>query len=270
VFARFLPIIAVWLSAYGQTPAFEAASIKPATVLGPRGMMADQKGGPGTTDPGMFTCRNCSLYWVLADAYKIHSYDFSGPDWLQNTRFDFSAKLPAGATQEEFQMMLRSLFAERFMMTVHREKRPMQVYELTVGKNGPKFKESTPREQPEDDGGPPKFRRDGDGFPVLGSGSGMGITTGHARMQSRDERIPWFSAMLSDQLHAPVMDATGLTGKYDFVVSWAWEDGPGAESEAAASLINAVQSQLGLKLERKKGEAEVLVVDHMEKTPTAN
>jgi uncharacterized protein (TIGR03435 family) len=257
------------MTLYGQTPAFEAASIKPATPLGPLGMRVDRKGGPGTSDPGTFTCQNCPLYRVLVDAYQIHSYDFSGPAWLDGTRFDFSAKIPPGATQEEFQMMLRNLLAERFKMTVHREKRPMQVYELTVGKGGPKFKESVPTEQPVDDG-PPKFRRDADGFPILGSGSGMGLTTGHGRMQSRDEQITWLAEMLSGELQAPVTDATGLTGKYDFVVSWAWEDGPGAASERAASLIDAVQSQLGLRIERKKGEGEVLVVDHIEKTPTAN
>lgn len=95
---------------------FEVASVKPATPLGPLGMRSDQKGGPGTSDPSMFTCRNCSLYWVLADAYTIHGYDFSGPSWLQSQRFDFSARIPAGSTREEFQNMLRNLLAERFKL----------------------------------------------------------------------------------------------------------------------------------------------------------
>jgi uncharacterized protein (TIGR03435 family) len=268
VFARFLLTIAVGLAGYGQT--FEAASIKPATPFGPRGMISEQKGGPGTSDPGSFTCVNCSLYWVLADAYPIHDYDFSGPDWLQSTRFDFSAKIPAGTTKEEFQTMLRNLFAERFKMTFHRERRPAQVYQLTVGKSGPKFKESTPKEPLKDDGAPPKFRRDADGFPILSPGSGMGLAPGHGRIQASDERIAWFVEMLSGQLRAPVVDATGLAGKYDFVVSWAWEEGPDAASAFAAELIAAVQSQLGLKLERKKGDVDVLVIDHIEKTPTEN
>lgn len=268
MFARFLPLVLTCLAARAQT--FDATSIKPATPLGPRGMASNQRGGPGTTDPGLFTCQNCSLSWVLADAYKIHDYDFSGPDWLQGTRFDWSAKIPVGATKEEFQTMLRNLFAERFKMTVHHETRPMQVYELTVGKNGPKFKESKSHEPPPDDGGPPKFQRDADGFPILGPGSGMGLNSGHGRIKSQNEAIAWFVEILSNQLQMPVSDATGLNRKYDFVVSWTWEEGPGAQTEAIANLINAVQSQLALKLERKKGQGNVLVVDHIEKTPTAN
>jgi uncharacterized protein (TIGR03435 family) len=270
MFTRLLPLILGCAAAFGQTLEFEAASVKPAMPLGPMGMVSDQKGGPGTTDPGLFTCRNCSLYWVLADAWPIHGYDFAGPDWLQSTRFDFSAKVPAGATKEDFQKMLRNLFVERFKLAIHTEKRPMQVYELTAGKSGPKFKESTPKEPLKDDAGPPKFQRDADGFPILSPGSGMGLAPGHGRIQSQDERVAWFAQTLAGQLHAPVVDATGLTGKYDFVVSWAWDEGPDAASAFAAQLINAVQSQLGLKLERKKGDADVLVVDHIDKTPTEN
>jgi uncharacterized protein (TIGR03435 family) len=146
----------------------------------------------------------------------------------------------------------------------------MQVYEMTVGRNGPKFKESTPREPPKNDGPPGPLKRDGDGFPILTPGTSMAIVPGHARMQSDNQTMAWFTERLSEQLRSPVTESTGLTGKYDFVVSWAWEEGPAAASAAAADLVNAVQSQLGLKLEWKKGKAEVLVVDHIEKTPTEN
>jgi uncharacterized protein (TIGR03435 family) len=258
----------VCLAANGQT--FEAASIKTATPLGPRGMISNQKGGPGTSDPGLFTCENCSLYWVLADAYKIHDYDFSGPGWLQETRFDFSAKIPAGATGEEFQTMLRNLFAERFKMTTHHETRTVPAFEMTVAKNGPKFKESTPHEEPKDDGSGPKFQRDAEGYPILGPGAGMALAPGHGRMRSQEQPISWFAEMLSNQLRTPVIDATGLKAKYDFMVQWSWDEGPEAMSAAAAALVSAVQSELGLKLERKKGPVNVLVIDHIEKTPTAN
>src|SRR5205085_311706 len=80
--------------------------------------------------------------------YPIHGYDFSGPGWLQNEHFDFSARIPAGATREEFQKMLQNLMAERFKLAVHREIRPMQVYELTVAKNGAKLKKGTPKDPP--------------------------------------------------------------------------------------------------------------------------
>jgi uncharacterized protein (TIGR03435 family) len=258
-------------TAAGGEMVFEVASVRPATPLGPLGMQSDQKGGPGTTDPGLFTCRNCSLYWVLADAYPIHGYDFSGPDWLQSERFDFSAKIPAGATREEFQKMLQNLVAVRFKLSVHREMRPMQIYELTVAKNGPKFKTGTPKEAPQDDGGRGPLKRDVDGFPVLTRGISMAMISGHARMQSENQPIGWLAERLSRQLQTPVKDATELTGSYDFTVSWSWDEGiPGAQAAARADLVSAVQSQLGLKLEPKKGEWEVLVVDHIERTPTEN
>jgi uncharacterized protein (TIGR03435 family) len=258
-------------TAAGEKAVFEVASVKPAIPLGPLGMRSDQKGGPGTSDPGLFTCRNCSLYWVLADAYPIHGYDFSGPDWLQSERFDFSAKIPAGATREEFQRMLQNLMAERFLLKVHREIRPMQVYELTVTKGGPKFKQSTPKEPAGDDSAPGPLKRDADGFPILTRGMNMAIIPGHARMQSENQSMAWFAERLSQQLQVPVKDATGLTGGYDFTVSWSWEENtPGAQAAAQADLVSAVQSQLGLKLEQNKGQWEVLVVEHIAKTPTEN
>jgi uncharacterized protein (TIGR03435 family) len=81
--------------------------------------------------------------------------------------------------------------------------------------------------------------------------------------------------MLSGQLQAPVMDATGLRGNYDFVVSWAFSENNGAAAadilEAyTPALLTAAETQLGLTLRQKKGQGEVLVVDHMEKVPTEN
>jgi uncharacterized protein (TIGR03435 family) len=267
--ARFA-LIAVACSA-GSAQSFEVASVKPATPLGPMGMRAEQKGGPGTSDPGIFICQNCSLYWVLADAYKIHSYDFSGPDWLQSARFDFSARIPAGTAKEDFQKMIANLLTERFKMATHRETRQIEVYEMSVAKNGPKFKESTPKDAPKDSdsGGP--LRRDADGFPVLRPGNSLAIAPGHARLRSEDKTMAWFAEMLSDQLQRPVHDVTGLTARYDFVLSWSWEENaPGAREAAVADIITQLPAQLGLKLERKKGPVEVLVLDHMEKAPTAN
>src|ERR1041385_5256567 len=94
---------------------------------------------------------------------------------------------------------------------------------------------------------------------------------GHARIRSTNQPISWFVRMLTGQLQGPVIDATALTGKYDFQVSWAYEENANAPPNPYRSaLIQAVQSQLGLKLEQKKGEAEVLIVDRIQKTPTEN
>jgi uncharacterized protein (TIGR03435 family) len=285
VVAELIPIAVMCFAAQGQTPkpTFEVASIKPATALGPLGMRADRKGGPGTNDPGIYTCGNCPVSWVVSEAYDLQPFEYAGPDWLQNVRFDFAAKIPAGTAKDAFHSMLQNLLADRFKLVVHREKKVMPVYELTLAKSGPKFRESVPKDAPEDDGPPGKLQRDKDGFPILTAGTTMAVVPGHARIRSDNQTMAWLVRMLAGQLQSPVIDATGLESKYDFVVSWSFEENnapaaSGADGAPVAAvldpyrpaLIGALQSQLGLKLEQKKGQAEVLVIDHMEKVPTGN
>ena len=281
--ARFVPIALACAAAWAQTskPAFEVASVKPATPLGPMGLRSNRTGGPGTRDPGTYTCQNCPIAWVLDEAYDLQPYQYSGPDWVHSQRFDFAARVPAGAAKEDFRAMLQNLLAERFKLSAHWDKKDMLVYELTVAKNGPKFQEAAPPQAGKDDDAPSgNIKRDKDGFPVV-AGTGMATIPGHARIRSVGEPIAWLVTMLSGQLSSPVLDATGLKGKYDFTVSWAFEENNAAASAAGApaaastdlyhpALITAVQSQLGLKLEHKKGQAGVLVIDHLEKTPTEN
>jgi RNA polymerase sigma-70 factor (ECF subfamily) len=106
----------------------------------------------------------------------------------------------------------------------------------------------------------------------LGPGMVVAMVPEHGRLRSDNQPMEWLAGILASQLGSAVIDATGLKGRYDFVLSWAWErDSPGGPVAASAdSLIREVQSQLGLRLDRKKGQAELLVVDHMEKTPTEN
>jgi len=109
----------------------------------------------------------------------------------------------------------------------------------------------------------------------------MAIVPGHARLRADNQTMSWLAGQLSAQLGGPVRDATELQGKYDFLLSWAFGEEtaavvPGESAGAPRSepyrpaLINAVQSQLGLRLDRKRAPVEILVVDHAEKTPTAN
>jgi uncharacterized protein (TIGR03435 family) len=273
---KLVTIAVLCVAAQAQTtkPTFEVASIKPPTPLGPMGQRANRKGGPGMGDPVRYTCENCPVFWVLSEAYDLKPYTYVGPGWVNDVRFDFDAKIPEGTSREAFREMLQSLLAERFKLAVHREPKEMPLYELTVMKGGPKFKESAP-----DDGGavegaagPPK--RDAEGFPILTKGMSMSIIPGHARIRSDAQTMPWLAQMLSAQMQSPVVDGTGLTAKYDYQVSWAYAQnnsaGAGGEDEYHPALMRALQSQLGLKLESKKGKVEVLVVDHIEKTPTAN
>src|SRR5260370_39745020 len=103
-----MSITLMFVAAPGQTPkpTFEVASIKPATAQGPLGMRANRKGGPGTTDPGMYSCGNCPLSWVVSEAYDLQPFEYAGPYWLHISRFDLAAKLPPGTTAEAFRSRL--------------------------------------------------------------------------------------------------------------------------------------------------------------------
>jgi uncharacterized protein (TIGR03435 family) len=253
------------------SPQFEVASVKLAPPPDPRGMRVSMRGGPGTKDPGLFRCENCGLSALITGAFDIQDYQLSGPDWMQNTRFDVSAKIPLGTTKDQYLLMLQNLLAERFKMTFHRDKKEMPVLNLVVAKNGPKFKESKPVEAAPDDDSPPQsgpMKKDANGFPVLsGKGYSMAIMNNRAALRSPDETMPNFATLLASQLRLPVVDATGLNGKYDIAMSWVPGDSP---DNPGPTIYAALQEQLGLKLESKKGMVDIVVIDHIEKTPTEN
>jgi uncharacterized protein (TIGR03435 family) len=254
-----------------DSPQFDVASIKPAPPPDMRGMRVSSRGGPGTDDPGMFRCENCAVSGLISRAFDIRDYQLSGPDWMQNARFDVSAKIPPGATKEQFGQMLQNLLADRFKMTFHRDKKEMPVLNLVLAKNGPKFKESVPTEINPDDPPPPPGppQKDANGFPILPKrkGMSMSISNDRAAVSSSEEAMSEFAGMLSGQLRLPVIDATGLTGKYDLAMTWV----PGnAPDNPGPTIYTALQEQLGLKLESKKGSVDIIVIDHLEKTPTEN
>src|ERR1039458_6130674 len=136
--------------AFGQPttdlPSFEVASVKVAEQPKPDAqgrlfIMRGCRGGPGTTDPGTVTCNHTPLRQLLVTAYTLKNYQVEGPAWLDTDGYDIVAKVLAGTTKEDFNLMLQSLLAERFKVTVHRETKSMQVYALSIGKGGPKVKE---------------------------------------------------------------------------------------------------------------------------------
>ncbi len=301
--------------AHAQTadgpPAFDAASIKPAPPPTPgRGMFMGMNGGPGTKDPGLYRCNNCNLMMLIMQAYDIKQYQLSAPGSMDAAgRFDITAKVPAGATKEQFRLMLQNMLAERFKLAIHRDKKEMQVYDMVVAKGGPKLKESVEepaKDDAPDDGfapPPPGGRARGpnldkDGYPVIPKGCNgciMVVGGGKARLHSEKETMKGFADTLASQVGKPVMDATGLKGKYEIDVSFDMggmmmarggmppPPGGGAgvgpettvplgssDSDMGVPLAGAIQSQLGLKLEPKKGQVEIVVVDHVEKVPTEN
>lgn len=271
---------------YGQAgdarPVFEVASIKPSQGLG----MAGPRGGAGTSDPVRWTCTNWDLWNILQAAYGIRTYQLAAPSWLHDTKFDISAKVPLGATREQFRLMLQNLLEDRFKLAVHRDKKEMSIYELVVAIGGSKLKEVVGELPPGAPGqpGPPKTALDQDGFPIVPGGTGLVEVDGKARLQFRRQTKDNIAYMLFAQVGRPVVDATGLTGKY-YALTLSWHTGrsaavppppagtypvPMASVPDGSTIFKAIQEQLGLKLEPKKRMVEVWVVDKIEKVPTEN
>jgi uncharacterized protein (TIGR03435 family) len=277
----------------GVTPAFEAASVKPAPPPNGSGMYINSNGGPGTPRPERYTAENMDFAGLVMYAYDIKRFQISGPDWMRSERYNVSAIVPPNATKEQFRGMLQNLLAERFALKVHWEIREMPIYELVIDKGGPKLEDTTPDDDPTnaDQAAPtnqPRSNKTPDGFPSLPEGKApmmlmMSTNNGPAiAMRAHNESAEGIASMLSHQVDHPVRDATGLKGKYDFTIYWLTRsishsnsaDPNGSPTPEADSpgptLFEAIQQQLGLKLERNKGPVPVLVIDHVEKKPTAD
>jgi uncharacterized protein (TIGR03435 family) len=262
-------------------PTFDAASVKPAPPPDGRGgRRVAMTGGPGTDTPGRINFENIGLGAVIGKAYDVKYYQISGPGWFDSERFNIIATVPPGTTKEQFRLMLQNLLADRFKLALHKESREMSIYSLSVARNGPKLKKATP-DPPAEENGPANDReyrpgplvKDRDGYPILGPGTTVAMTGNRARMANKG-RMQVLLDMLAGQTGRPVVDVTGLTEEYEFSLYWIPRP-PGtdpslAEDPDGPDLFAALQQQLGLRLESKKGPIEVLVVDHAEKAPTAN
>ena len=179
-----------------------------------------------------------------------------GPGWVDATRYDVEARAAGTATQHQRLEMLKTLLAERFGLTFHYESKEASTYVLTTGKNGPKIKERKPG-----DGGEPSGIRD----------------TGSLHYVCRDTSMAWFARYLeSTVLSRPVADKTGLSGTYDFDLSWRPDDSqfkgrfagsPEAESDLP-DLFTALKD-IGLRLETVRSLVHFLRIDHAEK-PSEN
>lgn len=223
-------------------------------------------GGPGSNDPERFTAEYVSLARLISRAYDLKPYQFGPPEWMGTERYRLNAKLAPGVTEEQFRLMLRNLLAERLDLKVHWETKEMPVYELVISKGGPKFEETGGRRLP--------AARLPEGYPTLPAGqeSALTVVRGRAVRRARGEAMGETAAFVSSYLRRPVIDATGLKGKYDFTLYWVQNASAlTSDADTAPSLAVAIQEQLGLKLEPKeRGAVQVLVVDHAEKIPHDN
>ncbi|HLK65704.1 MAG TPA: TIGR03435 family protein [Bryobacteraceae bacterium] len=290
---------------------FEVASVKPAAPMTGGFMRMGMR-----VDQGRMDYENVSLKDCIRTAYRLKDFQVSGPDWLGNTRFDISAKLPEGTTKDQVPEMLQSLLADRFKLTVHHDSKLHDSYALVVGKGGPKLTPSEPDDpsSPQSKastalGAPGGGKPDGASrmtFTMNGGGGGggggmaggggmgtgrMAMSPGNVmKMQMKGQTMSGFADMLARYLASPVVDLTEIEGKYDFTLEMSMEDmtrgsgliisKPGGAgdaggapaddaSEPGGAILRSVQNY-GLKLDKKKTPMDLVVVDHIEKSPTEN
>lgn len=303
---------ALWLlsaSVAAQTPLleFEVASIKPLAEGSLQPFLNFEcRGGPGSSDPTLFTCPQIPLKRLVLRAYDLPDFRVSAPDWTEKQRFEIKATVPAGATKEQFETMLQNLLIDRLKLVVHLEPKGIARYELTVAEGGPKFKGAEEEPEPKENAplaappSPADIRAwmkaqdkgvDKDGYPIRTT-PGWSNRDGRGTFYNPHGGVQGLILFLNMQMDKPVLDATGLEGTYEIVMHWVGR-GPMsgqlaqmmAQARAASgvpdnttpevgpggpTLQKALRDQLGLKLELKKGPMDVLVVDHAEKVPTEN
>jgi uncharacterized protein (TIGR03435 family) len=273
----------------GETPpAFEVSTVRVSTERSDGVMMRMQWG------PDSCQIDNLSLRTIIHQAYGAASDDqiVGGPGSLMDGHFDINAKAEANDAEQmkkmtrddrnrESRLMLQSLLADRFHLKVHIDTKEMPVYALVATKGGPKVKASAP---PQDDGAPPpNTALTPDQMPKTPPRGGMrfSMSSTKAEVNATDGTMAQLANILTslqDTAGRVVIDRTGLTGKYDWKLTWAptrmngapLKEDNGTETQGdAPGLFTALEEQLGLKLEPQKGPVQVVVVDHVE-APSAN
>jgi len=277
--------IALALHAAQPAPKFEVASIKPCQAEDSGGGR-NGRGGTGAPviSPGRLHLGCYDLRLLIRQAYFVYAdgrYHHLGPSefqikienlpaWNNSIAYTIDAKADGPANQETLMgPMLQALLEERFRLRVHRETKDVPTYDLVVAKNGPKLKPfdnsctpvdwSKPPQDTPPPNGPGDCRNSASGTRSHWSATWHGIGLG-------DFIVAAFGGRVADR---PVIDKTGIKGLFDIHLEFAREDVPDAP-DAAPSIFDALQEQLGLKLAPSTGPAGVsLVIDHVEK-PSEN
>ena len=268
---------------------FEAASIRATSAGGEHvdiGMHIDGS---------MVRFNFLSVQACMRIAYEMKTYQLIGPDWIVNDHFDITAKIPAGASQDQVKEMLQNLLTDRFRMTVHREKRDLPVYAMTVNKGGLRLKETEPDAASQPSGNAAKSSLD---VKATGSAAGVFVDLGNgAYFTFADDhlighKLPMerVAELLTNFMDKPVIDMTGLSSSanYDLSLALTADDYRTMQVRAAMksginlppemlrmaelstdSLSSALEAA-GLKMESRRAPQDVIVIDHADRTPTEN
>jgi uncharacterized protein (TIGR03435 family) len=230
--------------------------------------------GPVSTG-GLYLARNIKLIQFIAFAYRLTQIQLasvvSQAPWVADDRFDIEARAAGDPGKAQYRLMMQSLLADRFKLSVHFETREMPVFALIPLIPG----EPAAKLQPRPDGVPcPAHWVDfPEGIPDTCGIFGGGPGDGRASIGGRGVTMAEIANALTQQgsqIERPILDQTGLTGKYDFVIVFT----PPISAEyvrriGGPTLEDALRDQLGLKMEATTGPVDVLVVDRIEK-PTLN
>jgi uncharacterized protein (TIGR03435 family) len=236
-------------------PAFEVATIKPSDPAHPQQIITLRGAEVITT--------NVTVHALINLAYWLHPKQIAGgPAWTDTEKFDMAGKpdAPGQPDVDQMKMMIQKLLTDRFQLKFHFEKRQIPVYAVRLAKNGPKITPS---------------RDDPKGL----AGWNFGRNASGMIMAFRNSPMSQFTAVLQNSTDRPVLDQSGLTGRYDFTLNFtpdgamaALLGGPPATADnpdAAPDLFAAFQQQLGLRLEPARESIDVMVIDRVER-PSEN
>lgn len=238
--ATFFLFLAAGLAQTGR-PAYEAAVIKP-NVSGTNGSSTNGS-------RGQVVFENVTLRRLIERAYEVKPLQLTAPDWLDDVRFDISAKYPPETKPADRSGMLRTLLEDRFHLAAHRGTKEMSGYAMVGGKGGFKLHPIQTDDQ--------NMSSNGDGRVVTVTVKGI--------------TMPQLADFLTRQLNEFVVDRTGITGKYEFEMRFARIGRePGDDPDPPPSLFTALQETLGLKLQPQKVPVDIVVVDRVDRAPTEN
>ena len=246
--ASFLFSLAGLLSPHAvvaQQPAFAVASIHPSA-----GEVKFEHDGNTETTPGTLRMQDVSVETCIKWAYGVQESQIAGPTWIDSDKFDITAKADGPATEDEMKRMLQTLLTDRFRLSFHHQEKELKAFVLTVAKGGSKV---TPAAAP-------------DAKPYRQNSANGSVV--------KSMTIQQFGDFISQPLHMPVVDQTGLPGKYDFVIDFTpylpdeKNMGPN-RPDSTSILMAAMEGELGIKMETRKTQVDVMVIDHVEK-PSAN
>ncbi|HEY6342487.1 MAG TPA: TIGR03435 family protein [Bryobacteraceae bacterium] len=287
--------------AEGDRLAFDVASVKASPPDAPQESNFPLNAG------AMYTPNGGRLYGINFPliTYIVFAYNLLGnqiqalvpqiPRWATTDGFDIEARVAGNPTKDQMRVMMRSLLADRFKFAIHTEAREVPVLAFTLAKPG----KLGPQLRPHPAGAPSQdapcqtdpsaanpvpdgfFEKVPGGFPAICNGI-LGVppsAPGRSRLGGRNVTIAFMAGMFSQRVNAgrPMIDATGLTGTFDFLIEFVLDSQtsavpPDANSPQPAdgpSFGEALQDQLGLKIQSRKSEMQMIVVDHVER-PSAN